>query len=112
MNEEVIQDLDDKFIKQILKNLKILQMKNSIRKQWKTIPVEQIYQNNILKFEDKYHNHMAISNKFTNIISKSSETGLRDQISKSFVYERYDAKMEGTTTENLFDEIRMKISQI
>lgn len=87
-------------------------MKNSIRKQWKTIPVEQIYQNNILKFEDKYHNHMAISNKFTNIISKSSEMGLRDQISKSFVYERYDAKMEGTTTENLFDEIRMKISQI
>lgn len=87
-------------------------MKNSIRKQWKTIPVEQIYQNIILKFEDKYHNHMAISNKFTNIISKSSEMGLRDQISKSFVYERYDAKMEGTTTENLFDEIRMKISQI
>lgn len=112
MNEEVIHDLDDKFIKQILKNLKILQMKNSIRKQWKTIPVDQIYQDNILRFEDKYHNHMAINNKFTTITSKSSEMGLRDQISKSFVYKTYDAKMEGTTTENLLDEIRMKISQI
>lgn len=58
---EVIQDLDDKFIKQILKSLKILQMKNSIRKLWKTTPVDQIHQNNILRFEDKYHNHVAIN---------------------------------------------------
>lgn len=55
---------------------------------------------------------MAINNKFTTITSRSSEMGLRDQISKSFVYKTYDAKMEGTITENLLDEIRMKISQI